>query len=154
RFALVAGKMIPAATLTVLDFLVALMLSYWVFGLPLRGSLIALMALAALFILSVLALGTFISVISETELQAHFLGVFVFVVSILMSGFIFPIEAMPRCLQPAASSLPMTYFLDGIRRLTLKGMPAAAMPGDFAALGVFTLLFAALCMVGLKKQAS
>jgi ABC-2 type transport system permease protein len=154
RSALVAGKMLPCAIVTVLDFAVALALSYWVFGLPLRGSLPAILALAAFFILSVLALGTFISVISNNELQAHFLSVFVFVVSILMSGFIFPIEAMPRWLQPTAASLPMTYFLDGIRRLTLKGVPATAMFGDFAALGCFTLLLVGLCMIGLKKQAS
>jgi ABC-2 type transport system permease protein len=154
RFALVAGKMIPCAAVTALDFVVALTLSRVVFALPLRGSLLAVATLAAVFILSVLALGTFISVVSETQLQAHFINVFIFVVSILMSGFIFPIEAMPRWLQPVASGLPMTYFLDAIRGLTLKGMPATDMVGDFAALAGFTLLFTSLCMVGLRKQAT
>ena len=154
RLALVAGKMIPCAAVTVLDFVVALALSRWVFALPVRGSLVAVAALAALFIASVLALGTFVSVVSETQLQAHFINVFIFVVSILMSGFIFPIEAMPHWLQPVASTLPMTYFLEAIRGLTLKGMPATNLLGDFAALAAFALLFGTLCTVGLKKQAA
>jgi len=92
--------------------------------------------------------------VSETQLQAHFINVFIFVVSILMSGFIFPIEAMPHWLQPVASTLPMTYFLEAIRGLTLKGMPTMNLLGDFAALAAFALLFGTLSTVGLKKQAA
>jgi ABC-2 type transport system permease protein len=119
-----------------------------------RGGFVPLAALVTLFVLAILALGTLVSVVSETQLQAHFINVFIFVVSILMSGFIFPIEAMPRWLQPTALVLPMTYFLDGIRGLMLKGTSMMEAGRDLAALAGFALLFVVLCMVGLRKQAA
>jgi ABC-2 type transport system permease protein len=154
RFAVVLGKMIPCALIAAVDFLIALALSHWIFALPMRGGFVPLAALVTLFVLAILSLGTLVSVVSETQLQAHFINVFIFVVSILMSGFIFPIQAMPRWLQPTASVLPMTYFLDGIRGLMLKGTSAAEAGRDLAALAGFALLFVALCMVGLRKQAA
>ena len=82
------------------------------------------------------------------------MNVFVFIVSVLLSGFVFPIEAMPRWLRPVAFSLPMTYFVDGIRALVLKGVPALVIVGDFLALAAFTLGFGGLSVALFGKQAA
>jgi len=67
---------------------------------------------------------------------------------------VFPIEAMPRWLRPVAFSLPMTYFVDGIRALVLKGVPALVIAGDFLALAAFTLGFGGLSVALFRKQAT
>jgi len=154
RMALVAGKMIPYAMITAVDFVVAAGLARLVFALPFRGSLVSVSVLALAFILALLALGSLISALSERQLQAHFMNVFVFILSVLMSGFVFPVQAMPRWLQPLAWSLPMTYFVDGIRALTLKGVSASIVLGDFVALVAFTALFGGLSLALLRKQAA
>ena len=80
------------------------------------------------------------------------MAVFVIVPSVLMSGFVFPIEAMPRWLRPVAWSLPMTYFVEAIRGLTLKGASVADQVRDFVALAAFTVGFTVLSLTRFRKQ--
>ena len=151
RFSLITGKMIPYGIIAALDFVVVSVLARLVFELPFRGTLLAICFLAMLFILSLLALGALISTLSQTQLQANFMAVFVIVPSVLMSGFVFPIEAMPRWLQPVAWSLPMTYFVEAIRSLTLKGTSMMDELRDFVALAGFTVGFTALSLARFRK---
>jgi ABC-2 type transport system permease protein len=151
RFALITGKMIPYGLIAALDFVVVSILARVVFALPFR-SVVAVAALAALFILALLMLGAFISTISETQLQANFMAVFLIVPSVLMSGFVFPIEAIPGWLQPVAYSLPMTYFVDAIRGLTLKGTTMMEEARNFLALGGFMVGFTILSLARFRKQ--
>jgi ABC-2 type transport system permease protein len=152
RFALVAGKMIPYAIVTALDFAIVSVLAHVLFELPVRGSLLGVTLLSLLFIFALLALGSLVSIVSDTQLQAQFLNIFVFILSIMMSGFVFPLEAMPTWLLPVARSLPMTYFVEGIRALALKGVPVAAVLHDFVVLALFTLVFGALSLARFHKQ--
>ena len=103
-------------------------------------------------LLALLALGALISTLSETQLQANFMAVFVIVPSVLMSGFVFPVEAMPSWLRPVAWSLPMTYFVDAIRGLTLKGTSISDHALDFAALAGFLVVFSALSVARFHKR--
>jgi ABC-2 type transport system permease protein len=152
RWALIVGKMIPYGVVAAVDFAVALLVARLMFDLPVQGSMFAVALLACLFILALLAWGSLMSTISQTQLQAHFLSVFTIVPSVLMSGFIFPIEAMPRWLRPLASSLPMTYFVDAMRGLTLKGVVITDLRGDFIALVVFTVLFTSASFARFRKR--
>jgi len=152
RFSLIAGKMIPYGLIAAVDFVVVTVLARFVFALPLRGPLLPMAGLAALFILALLALGALISTLSKTQLQANIIAVFVQAPSVLMSGFVFPIEAIPRWLQPVAWSLPMTYFVEAMRGLTLKGTPVADLAWDFIALGVFMVGFTTLSLARFRKQ--
>jgi len=151
RYALIVGKMIPYGVIAGIDFAVALLVARIVFGLPVRGPLAGVAVLGAVFILALLAWGSLMSTIAQTQLQAHFLAVFTIVPSILLSGFIFPIQAMPRWLQPLASSLPMTYFVEAIRGLTLKASTLSQVWKDIVVLGLFTLGFAALSLARFRK---
>jgi ABC-2 type transport system permease protein len=152
RLALIGGKIIPCAIIAALDGGLAFFLSRAVFHLPVNGSYAGVLGLAGVFILAFIALGTLVSVISETQLQASFMNIFIFVVSICMSGFIFPIEAMPRALQPTAWLLPLTYFLDGMRGLMLKASPLRDVLGDIAALAAAFVVFSGLSLALMKKQ--
>jgi len=153
RFALIAGKMIPYGVIAALDFVVVTSLARLVFQLPVSASaVLPVGALAVLFILSLLALGALISTLSKTQLQANFMAVFIIVPSIVMSGFVFPIEAIPRWLQPVAWTLPMTYFVDAIRGLTLKGNSVAEQSRDFIVLGGFMVGFFGLSLARFRKQ--
>lgn len=152
RVSLIAGKMIPYGIIAALDFVVAAALARLVFGLPFRGSLLSIALLAVLFILALLALGALISTLSETQLQANFMAVFVIVPSVLMSGFVFPVEAMPSWLRPVAWGLPMTYFVDAIRGLTLKGTSVENLAGDFATLAAFMIGFSVLSVARFRKR--
>lgn len=152
RLALIGGKILPCAVIAALDAVLAIALSRVVFHLPIHGSLPGVVALTGLFILALLALGTLVSVISETQLQASFMNIFIFVISLCMSGFIFPVDAMPRVLQPAAWVLPMTYFIEGIRGLTLKGNATIDVLRDLVALGAAFVLLGGLSIANMKKQ--
>jgi ABC-2 type transport system permease protein len=151
RTSLIAGKMIPYGIIGALDFTVVSILARVVFALPFRGALLPVVVLAALFILALLALGALISTVSQTQLQANFMAVFVIVPSILLSGFVFPIEAIPRWLQPVAWSLPMTYFVEAIRGFTLKGTSVSDQLLDFLVLGAFMAGFFGLSLARFRK---
>ncbi len=152
RFSLIAGKMIPYGIIAAADFVVVSLLARFIFALPFNGGLGPLIVLSLLFILALLALGALISTISATQLQANFMAVFVIVPSVLMSGFVFPLEAIPHWLQPVAWSLPMTYFVEGIRGFTLKGTTFMEQGRDFLALAGFMALFTTVSLARFRKQ--
>jgi len=152
RFQLIAGKMLPYGVIAAVDFGIVSVLARLLFSLPFHGALGPVGLLAVLFILALLALGAVISTFSQTQLQANIMAVFVIVPSVLMSGFVFPIEAIPSWLQPLAWSLPMTYFVEAIRGFTLKGTSMADQFFDFAILGAFMVGFTLLSLARFRKQ--
>src|SRR6185295_1576790 len=152
RLALIAGKMLPYGLIAAVDFVIVSVFARVLFLLPFHGALIPVGTLAALFILALLALGALISTLSETQLQANFMAVFVIVPSVLMSGFVFPVEAMPEWLRPIAWSLPMTYFVEAIRGLTLKGTAMLEVMHDFVALAAFLVGFGVLSVARFRKR--
>ncbi|MFT4629718.1 MAG: ABC-2 type transport system permease protein [Cryomorphaceae bacterium] len=94
RTQFILGKIIPYVFITIIDFYAILGFSWLVFDLPPPNSHSALFLLATVFIAALLSMGLAISTISQTQQQAIFLSIFVLIPSILLSGFIFPIEAM------------------------------------------------------------
>jgi ABC-2 type transport system permease protein len=154
KFALIAGKLIPYAIVSTLDLVLVAVLAKVVFGLPVRGSTVAVGALGVLFILALLALGSLIATLARNQLQANFVGVFIIVPSVLLSGFAFPLEAMPDWLRPISWTLPMTYFVEAIRGLTLKGTTVAEQWRDFVALAAFLFGFLGLSVSLFRKQVS
>jgi ABC-2 type transport system permease protein len=146
--------MIPYGIIAGLDFIVVTILARLIFDLPFHGggAVLSVSVLAVLFILALLALGALISTISQTQLQANFMAVFVIVPSVLMSGFVFPIEAIPTWLRPVAWSLPMTYFVEAIRGFTLKGASVGDQWRDFVVLAGFMVGFTLLSLARFRKQ--
>ena len=154
RFAVVAGKLIPYAMFGALDFLVVALLSVWVFDLPFRGPILATALLALIFIAACLAQGALVAALTSSEQVAQFALALILVPSILMTGLLFPLEAIPRWLRPVAWSLPVTYFIDAMRGLTLKGAGVRDHAIDFLALVGFTVVLNVLSLVLFRKQSA
>lgn len=119
---IVIGKVIPYVVLGFFNSVVILAMGYTVFGLPLRGSLLLIVAVSFLFILLALSLGIFISTVSKTQQVAMFISMFALMLpTILLTGFIFPIENMPEWLQWLSLLIPPRWFLSALKTLMIKG---------------------------------
>lgn len=119
---IILGKVIPYFILSFVNVLLILLLSWLVFSLPVKGSLILLLAECMLYILMSLTLGILISTVSKTMQQAIFLSLIgIMLPTILLSGFIYPIENMPKIYDYISSVLPPRYFIIIIKNIMIKG---------------------------------
>jgi len=147
----ILGKILPYMLISIVDFYLILGLGTYLFDLPQADSQLALGVLAVLYVSAMVAVGVTISTVSQTQPQAIFLSVFILIPSILLSGFIFPIEAMPGWVQPVAWALPFTYFVDIIRGLILKHNSLQELAGSYSALLAFTLVFITISTVRFRQ---
>jgi ABC-2 type transport system permease protein len=142
---LIAGKTIPFAVIGLVDLtLVTTVALYW-FGVPFRGSFALLFAASALYILSALGIGLFISTISATQQEAFMASFLVFMPAILLSGFMFPVTSMPELFQWATLLNPVRHYIEIVRAVFLKGAGFEALSRQFGALLLIgtTILFLA-----------
>jgi ABC-2 type transport system permease protein len=143
---LVAGKTIPFAVIAFFDLALVTGLAILWFGIPFKGSLAVLLAASVLFLCSALGLGLLISTVSSTQQEA-FLGSFlVFMPTILLSGFMFPVASMPAFFRWLTLLNPLRHYLEIVRGVFLKGAGFPALGRQFLALaimGVVILTFAA-----------
>ena len=121
RVELVIGKILPYVGIGYLQMSLVLVAGAVVFQVPLAGSLPLLYAVAFVFISANLALGLVFSTLARTQQQAMQMSFFFLLPNILLSGFMFPFEAMPRPAQVLAQGLPLTHFLRIVRGILLKG---------------------------------
>jgi ABC-2 type transport system permease protein len=123
RSQLMLGKLLPYVMIGFFEAVVVLTVAVLWFGIALKGSIVLLFALSALFILTTLGLGLFVSTISHTQQQAMMTAqFFVFFPMLFLSGFTFPIENMPGAIQVVTYIIPLRYFLEIIRGVVLKGV--------------------------------
>jgi ABC-2 type transport system permease protein len=123
RWELIVGKLLPYALVGMIDVCLVLAVTLWWFQVPMRGSMTLLFALTAVYLLSTLGLGLFISTISSTQQQAMMTSMFFFLMPMIyLSGFIFPIENMPDVIQPITYLFPLRYYLVILRSIFLKGV--------------------------------
>jgi ABC-2 type transport system permease protein len=151
KIGFIAGKILPYVIIAFIDFYVVLALGYWLFDLPVPANPFPLLLLAIVYVGGLIAMGVAISTVSETQQQAIFLSIFILIPSILLSGFIFPVEAMPSYIQPVSWLLPLTYFVDIIRGLLLKGNSLGDLAVDYLALLGFAVVFITLSVVRFRK---
>lgn len=119
---IVVGKVIPYMALSFVNAVVIIALSYFVFDMPIQGNLIFLLAETLLFIFMALSLGILISTASNSQMVAMFISMFALMLpTMLLSGFIFPIENMPKILQWLSSIMPAKYFIIIIKNIMIKG---------------------------------
>jgi len=144
RVELVLGKILPYTVIGYVQMSLILLAGRLVFDVPLVGSLQLLYALSFLFIAANLALGLFFSTLAKTQQQAMQMSFFFLLPNILLSGFMFPFESMPRPAQLIAQGLPLTHFLRIVRGITLKGAGFADVSFELVWLGA---IFAALVLL-------
>jgi len=147
-FELIIGKLIPYVLIGFYDFVIVLLLSYLLFGITVKGSLLLLTLLGLLFLVGALAMGMLISTFAKTQLQAMFAAVIFLLPSVLLSGFMFPREAMPKIIYAISGLFPITYFLVILRGIIVKGIGLNYL---LETTGVLVLLIAVIILVTMKK---
>lgn len=149
---LIVGKLVPYTLIGYVGFLFALAICIFWFGIPVAGSLPLLLLIGFLFVLCSLAMGMLISTFARTQLQAMMAMIFVLLPSILLSGFIFPRAAMPPFIAVLGNLMPLTYFLDILRGIVLKGVGMRYLWQNTLMLGGFTLIILTTAMLRFRKR--
>jgi len=149
---LMIGKILPYIVLGYLQITVALIIGVTVFSVPIRGSLLELYILTLFFITASLGLGILISNVAKTQMQAMQMGFFVMLPSIMLSGFMFPRDAMPRFIYYLSNVIPLTYYLDIIRGIVLKGIGFPYLVGQVVSLLVFSVVLLIASTLKFKKK--
>ncbi|MBI5010852.1 MAG: ABC transporter permease [Bacteroidia bacterium] len=142
---IILGKVAPYFLLSFINVLLILMLSYFVFGLPVKGSIVLLLAETMLYILMSLSLGILISTVSSTMQQAIFISLIgLMLPTILLSGFIFPIENMPQVYDYISLIVPPRYFIVIIKNIMIKGTGLMYIWKETLILAFMTAVFIAI----------
>ncbi len=142
---IIVGKVLPYILLSFINASVILILAFTVFGMPINGSLIFLLLESILFIVMALSMGIFISTVSKTQQQAMLLSMFVLMLpTILLSGFIFPIENMPMPLQILSNIMPSRWFIIIVKGIMIKGLGIAYVWKETLILVAMTVFFIGL----------
>ena len=146
---IIIGQVAPYVALAFLDAVLILIMGIYVFKMPLLGSTLLLLLASLLYILMALSLGILISTIVKTQQVAMFISLIgLLLPTMLLSGFIFPIENMPLVLQWVANILPFKYFIVMIKDIMLKGVGMAYIWKEVLILIGFTVFF---IVVSVKK---
>ncbi len=147
------GKLLPYVLIGFCDVLLCVGTGYFVFKVPIRGSLILLFIESTIFIFGSLGLGILISTIAKRQEDAIILGVMTTMLpSILLSGFIFPIESMPKVIQVITYIVPARYFLTIMRGIFLKGIGIEHLWLDTLFLIIFSFLMIGLAAKQFRKR--
>jgi ABC-2 type transport system permease protein len=154
RWELIVGKLLPYGLIALVDVVLVVAVAVLWFEVPLRGSFALLFAISLIYVLSTLALGLFISTISDTQQQAMMTATFFFLTPMIyLSGFIFPIENMPALIQPLTYLIPLRYFLVIVRGIFLKGIGLDLLWPQVAALAAWGVGMLALAVARSRKIA-
>lgn len=147
------GKLVPYFAIGMFDVIVCALLAIYWFHVPFRGSFLTLLVSSAMFMVVVLSLGFFISVIAKSQLAASQIALLVtFLPAFLLSGFLYAIEQMPIVLQWITRILPARYYVSVLKKIFLKGTPTALLYADLVPLAVFTLVLALLATRAFHKR--
>ena len=149
---LMAGKLVPYVFIGLLQTTLVLIVGAWIFNVPVNGGLLDLYAAAGLFIAATLTLGLLISTVTKTQFQAFQLAFFTMLPSILLSGFMFPFDGMPKFAQWIAQVLPLTHFVEMIRGIVLRGAPVTDLGTQALKLGVFLTIALAIATLRFRKR--
>jgi ABC-2 type transport system permease protein len=149
---MVLGKVLPYLVIAFGVALLVLALGHWVFGVPVRGSLALLLLAMFLFVLGSLAAGVLISTLARTQVQAVF-GTYAYAFpTIFLSGFVFPIDGMPRFFQFLSYLVPARYLIEVLRGVMLKGVGLGVLWPHLLALALFSALVLFLASARFQRQ--
>ncbi|MGZ3419504.1 MAG: ABC transporter permease [Polyangiales bacterium] len=152
KIELIVGKIMPYIAIGYVQMTLILAAGRIVFGVPVVGSLALLYLLAFAFIAANLAIGLFFSTVAKTQQQAMQMSFFFLLPNILLSGFMFPFEAMPRPAQILAQALPLTHFMRIVRGIVLKGASFSDLRGELLALFVILGLLIVFASTRFSKK--
>jgi ABC-2 type transport system permease protein len=149
---LMVGKIVPYIAIGYAQMTIVFLLGRIVFGVPIVGSIVLLYVFAFVFIAANLAIGLFFSTLAKTQQQAMQMSFFFLLPNILLSGFMFPHEAMPQPARWISTALPLTHFLRIVRGIVLKGSGVADLAVEVAWLGGILAALVALSSLRFSKK--
>ncbi len=149
---LLLGKLLPFGLVGLLDAAVVTGVVVGFLRVPLRGSLPTLFAATILFLFAVLGLGLLVSTVSANQQQAQLTNFFLIFPSILLSGFIFPVDNLPSWMAPLSKVVPMTYYLEVVRGVFLRGTGVARLGWELGSLAVLAAVFFTAGAVRFRKR--
>ena len=149
---LIVGKLLPYVLIAFFNMMEVLAIGSWWFGVPVRGDMGLIILLSGLFMLSSLGIGLFASTISNTQQEAMLIVWMLLLPSLFLSGFFFPLEAMPEVLQWISYIFPLRYYLMIIRSLMVKGVGAWVLRNEIIALLIFGISIMTLASLRFRKR--
>lgn len=147
------GKLVPYFAIGMIDVIVCALIALYWFHVPFRGSFVTLLLSSAMFMVVVLSMGFFISVVAKNQLAASQMALLAtFLPAFLLSGFLYAIEQMPVVLQWITRVLPARYYVSVLKKIFLKGSPTAVLYSDLVPLAMFTVVLALLATHSFHKR--
>jgi len=147
----ILGKLIPFWVLGYVVFTVGLLVSWLVYGIVPEGNLGVLYAFIGVYLLSVLGLGLLVSTFCETQQQAMFIMFFFMMIFILMGGLFTSTDSMPEWAKAVSRANPVTYLIEVMRMVVLKGSGFADVASHFLIVGCFAVGLNALAVLNYRK---
>lgn len=150
---LILGKLLPYAVIGLVNMTIAVLMAVFLFGVPLRGSVVLLFAVGTVFVIGTLAQGILISTIARQQLLASQLAmVSTFLPAFLLSGFAFAIANMPVPVQVITFIVPARYFVALVKGIFLRGVGLEVLWADALFLTVFAVVVTALAIRKTRKK--
>ncbi len=148
---LVVAKIIPYILVSFANTILIMAVGTFLFGVPLRGSIVLLFSLVGLYLLPTLGLGLLISTAAKTQQQAQLMTMPIMLPSMMLSGVFFPISSLPVFLQAVGNLLPLTYFVYILRSIVVKGVGLNMIMPQVIALTIFAIVLLGLAAMRFKK---
>ena len=151
---LMLGKLLPFIFVAVINLSMVVVTGVLVFNMPLKGDIFLLMLLSGIFLIGSLGMGILISTISHTQIEALYLAVFIVLPAAILSGLLFPRQSMPWPAYYAGYLLPLTYFLEIVRGIILKGVGLNYLWTWVWPMALFSIVVFLLSVVFFRKRIS
>ncbi len=148
----ITAKLLPFWALALIDLTLGLIIGRFVFGVPMRGSILLLFGAAAAYLVVTLGIGLLISTRVDTQQQAMFVTFFIMMIYLLMSGLFTPVDSMPRWVQVAAEFNPVKHFVSIARAILIKGAGLAEIATPLLILVMFAVGFFSLAVQQYRKR--
>ena len=149
---LIVGKLAPYVLIAFFDLIEILVIGTLWFSVPINGDIGLLLALSGLFLVTTLGIGLLISTIAKTQFEAMLTAMVIQLPSIFLSGFFFPLAAMPPFLQAVSYLVPLRFFLIIARAVQIKGVGLTAVSGEVIALIIFGLVVMGVAVSRFRKR--
>ncbi|MGE5414104.1 MAG: ABC transporter permease [Syntrophomonadaceae bacterium] len=154
RAEIILGKIVPFTLIGLVQLTMTIVLMRFLFGIPIQGSVLQLYLIGLIFIAAVLGLGMLISTLAATQMQAMQMSTFFLLPFVFLSGYVFPIDGMPKVFQVISRVIPARYFIEVLRGIILRGAPLSALWEPIAWLTFYTIVIIGLAVARFKKTAA
>ena len=152
RMGLLFGKLLPYAMIGFVEMLIVLTVMIYLFGVPINGSIVLLLALSMLFMVCSLGLGLLVSTLSKTQLEAVQFAFVIMLPSVLLSGFMFPRSEMPLPIYVLTFGIPVTYFIEILRGIVLRAADFADLVPSIVGLTICGGVVLSLSVLRFQKR--